>query len=791
MVLNKTQRLRLMKIQTRTLLYLSTTMGLFMGAVIGYEYFAFHQKKKYIENEASTQNLLIKQALNAASGSINTMVSDYSAWDDFVEFCKNPSNKEWAHNNLDYILKQYNLHYLWVYDSHFKPCYVNIDSFASIPAIHLDSKFFESIFRNKTNCSFCLNFNDTIVEFKGSNIVMAFDNEARKTPSQGYFLVARLLNENFIHDIEKATGLKVQLLRNGDSLIINTQNEQVVYTHKLFDKQKELIASIIFIGNNELNANFRYFYQLIIGLFVISILIYIFHYRVIKNNLSLPLNKIVTALDTGNSQYVLDLKSKQNEFGQIAKSIEAFFEQRDVLNQLNLQLLLQKEEIDRTNVLLKDQNELIIHGKEELHEKSTKLDKTLKQLEYHKYSIDETAVVIITDINGDINYVNDKFCNVSGYSRAEVIGKNPRIFQSEIHDKDYYKSMWHTLSVEKTKWRGEICELFKDGSEHWFDMTIVPFLDDNNEPYQFLAIKFDITEKKEVEQLRYFQNEELSSINLEIEKIHYELTSSIHYAKNIQHAMMHSEDLLDMLLPRYFVIYKPKNIVSGDFYWVSRDKNKLFVAIADCTGHGVPGAFMSMLGISLLNELKNKDIEEPALILNKLRKSLKASMHQSGREYEQKDGMDIALCVINLDTMMLKFSGANRHLYLVRKSDMKFNIKKSLLPIKRTHSAEYDLIEIKGDKMPIGVSYDEELSFSQIEIPIEKRDTFYLLTDGFYDQFGGENHRKFSSRRLKEQLLAIQKKGLQEQKTILEETFNNWQGAVEQTDDMLLLGLRF
>ncbi len=270
-----------------------------------------------------------------------------------------------------------------------------------------------------------------------------------------------------------------------------------------------------------------------------------------------------------------------------------------------------------------------------------------------------------------------------------------------------------------------------------------------------------------------------------IEKINTEITDSINYAKYIQSSILPKADHLDSKLGEHFVLYKPKDIVSGDFYWISNTDNKTIIAAVDCTGHGVPGAFMSMLGIALLNEIVNKEyITHPGVILRRLRKEVIHSLQQKGERGEQKDGMDIALCTLDLVNMKLQFAGANNPLYLIRNSNLeKVGVIRSEL------SGDDRLYEIKGDPMPIGIS-DRMDNFSFHEIDIFKGDSFYLFTDGYPDQFGGPNCKKFGYKQFRELLLKSHSKTMPDQKTSLEKEFNEWMGNNNQIDDILVIGFR-
>ncbi len=284
-----------------------------------------------------------------------------------------------------------------------------------------------------------------------------------------------------------------------------------------------------------------------------------------------------------------------------------------------------------------------------------------------------------------------------------------------------------------------------------------------------------------------------------IEKIHKEVTDSINYAKRIQRATLPKLDLLKNHISEYFLIFKPRDIVSGDFYWVAEVEKQLIITVADCTGHGVPGAFMSMLGMSILKEIVIKEyITHPALILKRMRKEIINALQQKGVEGDAsvslsvKDGMDMALVSIDTETLNMQFAGANNPVYIVRKL-IKPESKK--VENEKLNEANFEtlktseLYELKGDKMPIAIHEHME-AFSIKEFQLQKGDCFYLMSDGFEDQFGGINNKKFKSKKLKEKLLAVNSLPLTEQFNSLNNTFEDWIGDYEQTDDVTLLGFK-
>jgi serine phosphatase RsbU (regulator of sigma subunit) len=256
----------------------------------------------------------------------------------------------------------------------------------------------------------------------------------------------------------------------------------------------------------------------------------------------------------------------------------------------------------------------------------------------------------------------------------------------------------------------------------------------------------------------------------EIEAQKEEITSSIAYASRIQMAMLPANDLFKYVFPDYFILFKPRDIVSGDFYWIGEDEKHIFFTVADCTGHGVPGAFMSTLGISALNEIitNYKDLKA-SMVLNLLREKTKTSLHQTGKEGEATDGMDLAFCVLHKNRRLLEYAGAYNPLFIVHGGELK---------------------EYKGDRMPIGIHYGEKESFTNHEIKVKKGDVIYIFSDGFSDQFGGSEGGKYKKFNLKKLLAKICHKSMGEQLTILEDEFQKWKGDSDQVDDVTIIGVR-
>jgi len=304
--------------------------------------------------------------------------------------------------------------------------------------------------------------------------------------------------------------------------------------------------------------------------------------------------------------------------------------------------------------------------------------------------------------------------------------------------------------------------------------------------YSFYTIRMKAiqAQKRRLEQLVKERTHELEEANAEIEaqRDHAteqrdqiavqqkEIMDSIHYAERIQRSLLPTRQRLKSLLPDHFIVFKPRDIVSGDFYWTAEKDGYVYIAASDCTGHGVPGAFMSMLGIAFLNEIINKHgAIQPSEVLDHLREEIIRALNQKGEEGEARDGMDMALCRFNTSNMKLSFAGGNNPLYLVRNGV---------------------LTEIKGDKMPVAI-HEKMPPFSLNEMDLQKDDCVYLFSDGFADQFGGPKGKKFMYRRFKELLEESNHMDMISQGKMLDQTIESWKGNIEQIDDIVIIGLRF
>jgi serine phosphatase RsbU (regulator of sigma subunit) len=289
----------------------------------------------------------------------------------------------------------------------------------------------------------------------------------------------------------------------------------------------------------------------------------------------------------------------------------------------------------------------------------------------------------------------------------------------------------------------------------------------------FVYNRYKITQKqKEIISLK---EKETLKQKLLVEQKNKEILDSITYAKRIQSAILPQPKLVKEYLKESFILYKPKDIVAGDFYWFEVIDNLIFFAAADCTGHGVPGAMVSVVCHNALNRsVKEFSIKNPAEILNKTREIVVSEFEKSDENV--KDGMDISLCVLNINSFELHWAGAHNPLWIIRKN-------------KENSGDTCQLIELKADKQPIG-KFAYSKPFTDHTVKLYKEDIIYIFTDGFQDQFGGEKGKKYKVSQLRELLLSISSKNLEEQKNIIDQNFETWKGELDQVDDVCLMGVK-
>jgi serine phosphatase RsbU (regulator of sigma subunit)/CHASE3 domain sensor protein len=311
-----------------------------------------------------------------------------------------------------------------------------------------------------------------------------------------------------------------------------------------------------------------------------------------------------------------------------------------------------------------------------------------------------------------------------------------------------------------------------------FDAVHTPLSKDDNLGHSLIKMRDNLAENerslerkvKERTEEVVRQKEEIESKNGQLEILYKQVTDSILYAKRIQDAILPPDSLIRELVPNCFVLFKPKDIVSGDFYWFERKEELVYFATVDCTGHGVPGAFMSLVGHNVLKDiLNNTDIKKPGEMLNKMREEVVKTLHADTDEQSAKDGMDMTLCAINYKTLELQYAAAYNALYIVRGGD---------------------LMEYPANKFPIGKFVGEHRDFDNQTVQLKKGDTIYCFSDGYADQFGGPKGKKFMVGNFRKLLTEVSKAEIKDQRYILDKSLTDWQGGHEQVDDILLIGVR-
>jgi len=413
----------------------------------------------------------------------------------------------------------------------------------------------------------------------------------------------------------------------------------------------------------------------------------------------------------------------------------------------------------RSRKLLKNKNKKLTELLESINIKN----KTIKENEelLNKTADAAKDAVILIDNEGKIVLWNQSAEKMFGYSMKQAKGK-------EIHNLitpyQYREKAHHAFSIYKQTGKGSILnktieiEGMKNGGSIFpIELSLSSVL--IKQKLHSIGIIRDITERKKNEKI-------IKESRLKLETLYKDITDNINYAKIIQQSLLPSRNMLNELLPEYFLFYLPKEIIGGDFYFTRKINDKLIFAVADCTGHGVSGALLSILGITLLHEII-KEQQSPSDILTDLRSRI-IDLFEAF-DSNNKNGLDIALCVIDTKTGVLRYSGAFSSLYIIRQKV---------------------LTEYKAVRNPIGFYYGKS-AFEEIEIKLHKNDLIYLFSDGYIDQFGGAKKKKFMQKRFKQLLIDNSMKSIIEQKEIIKTTFFAWKDSLEQVDDITILCVKY
>ena len=377
------------------------------------------------------------------------------------------------------------------------------------------------------------------------------------------------------------------------------------------------------------------------------------------------------------------------------------------------------------------------------------------------------AHIYFKNINLEYMLANNSFCEFNGVKPNEIIGKKYDEIASNKNTEKYLKFDKQILKTKQPILNHEEKRENSKGEFFWTSTSKVPYLSNDGNVAGIIGIIQDITERKILNEKLVKLLDDTQTQKEIIEYAHKNITDSINYAKTIQDSLLPNSTVINDLLGEHFVLFKPKEAVSGDFFYVNKIDNIIVFAAADCTGHGVPGAFMTMLSISFLNEIIRHDKNlVPANILEQLRERILNIFAQFGSK--NSNGLDIALCALNTDTNVMQYAGAYNPLIIIRDSEM---------------------VEYKATRAPVG-DYPKLRKFENNEIKVQKDDLIYLFSDGYIDQLGGERMRRFSKKRMKELLMQIHKYPMDKQKEIMEEILAKWQNGTEQVDDIVFMGIK-
>lgn len=371
------------------------------------------------------------------------------------------------------------------------------------------------------------------------------------------------------------------------------------------------------------------------------------------------------------------------------------------------------------------------------------------------------TLIVVLSSDGNIEFVSRSAQSMLGYEPSALLGNNwweaTRASKPEgIEVKKKLMALFKQNSQRVFQFEHQLKTLH--GTQKWFSWN-VSYLNDD----QLVGIGMDVTDKK-------IKEKELHDKHMQLMEKNKEITSSIRYAKRIQGNILQSQGFISKIFPENFVLYKPKDMVSGDFYFFHEDDIYKYAIVMDCTGHGVPGAMMSMVANSILKEvLLNKTVRSASELLYELDKELFKSINSYNDEISN-DGMDAAIVFVSKKTGRMHYSGAMRSAIIVRNGN---------------------IIELKANKYPLGFFNDIVKVFEEQVVLLQPNDELFLFSDGYADQFGGEHNKKFNKRNFKELLQTISEMPICEQEGFLEYSLNNWKQDEEQTDDVLVVGIKF
>ena len=397
-------------------------------------------------------------------------------------------------------------------------------------------------------------------------------------------------------------------------------------------------------------------------------------------------------------------------------------------------------------------------------ERTAQIEKQSKIIESKNIELEQLSlvasktdnVVVIMDADGRVDYINESFVKLNKMTLSELKSRYGETIYELSNNPNIRSIITDAITNKRSVNYESLNTKIETGREVWESSTLTPIFDEDGILKKIIIIDTDVSVRKKQEQIIIQKNKDI--------------TDSISYARKIQHAILPGADLINTHLPNSFVFYLTKDIVSGDFYWFTHFEDTSIIAAVDCTGHGVPGAFMSLIGYNILNRIVNENrITDPSIILKQLNDGVLGVLHKN--ESESKDGMDIAICKINHKQNTLEYAGAMRPLWII--------------------NTEGELTEIKADKIPIGTKQkdrEETIAYTTHTLSTDKGDRFYIFTDGYADQFGGDKDKKYSTGRFKELLRSSSKLDFAQQEKNIRKEHLDWKKENEQVDDILVIG---
>jgi PAS domain S-box-containing protein len=421
--------------------------------------------------------------------------------------------------------------------------------------------------------------------------------------------------------------------------------------------------------------------------------------------------------------------------------------------QVLIETLHMKSQVERFNL-----------EKENYRRENEELERIRHEVEIKNKELERLSIVarqtensiLILSADGTLEWVNASFEKLNGLTLEEFKKKYGNTIY-EVSNNPAIHSIIENCVRTKTTVRYEAANDVGNGQVVWESSTLTPIFNSKGELFKLIIIDTDVTERKMQEEIVRQKNKDI--------------TDSIHYARYLQEAILPPQEGITAIFPESFIFFRPKDIVSGDFFWYSSAKDVALLAVADCTGHGVPGAFMSVVGNEMLNiARRDPTVQSPARTLDILDEKVKEVFTNRQGQTTAQDGMDIGLLVWHFEENYLQYSGAKRPLVLIRNGEAQ---------------------EIPGDRFSIGGRYEyDEKKFTEKIVPVQSGDMLYLFTDGYADQFGGPTGKKLMYRNFVRMLKKISSLPVEEQKMELENTLTTWQGEQEQVDDILVVGVR-